>query len=178
MKSLLFVFIFLSAWAVSCDPVVDNEGFVGNINAYTPVYAQLTDIQDISMEGAKPTVKAGKIYVYGNYIFQNDLNKGIHIIDNSVPSNPHKIAFLKIPYSTELAVKGNYLYTNSVSDLVVLDLQDPQHPTVVKRIKDAFPIIDQQHPPVGNTYFVCADPKKGIVVDWIIQNVENPACRR
>jgi len=160
----------------SCVTDVDNTA--AETMAYVPVYAQPADLENISIGDAQPTTEAGKIYAYGNYIFQNDINKGVHIIDNSQPDHPQKVAFIKIPFSTELAVKGHYLYVNNVSDLVVLDLQNPAAPVVVNRIKDAFPVIQQEYPPFTNVYFVCADPSKGVVVKWELQSVKNPACRR
>lgn len=175
MRSALIVFLVILTLA-SCDPQIDQMGVT---QVYVPVYAQLSGLDAISLESPKSTEKAGKIYAYGSYIFQNDINTGIHIIDNSTSGSPKKIAFLKIPYSTELAVKGSYLYTNSVNDLVVLDIHDPQHPVEVKRIKGAFPLINQEYPPFTNVYFVCADPHKGIVVDWQLQQTSTiPSCRR
>lgn len=148
-----------------------------DVPAYVPVYAQLSSLNDIATEAARPTQKAGKIYSYGNYIFQNELNQGIHIIERSQPQ-PRKIAFLKVPFCTEIAVKGNYLYTNSVSDMLVIDISNPQQPTIAKRIKDAFPVVNQDHPPFSNVYFECTDPSKGIVVDWELKTVKKANCRR
>ena len=172
----LFVFLLSPILLVSCDPNISSD--TQNIQAYVPVYAQLSEMGSIDVQPVQSTAKAGKIYAYGNYIFQNDVNKGIHIIDNSIPAQPAKIAFLKIPYSSELAVKGSYLYANCVSDLLVFDLQNPRQPVLIKRVKDVFPLISQDYPPFTGIYFVCADPKKGIVVDWQLQSVKNPACRR
>ena len=146
--------------------------------AYAPVYAKLADLLVIATVPPQATTKAGKIYAYGNYIFQNDLNIGFHIIDNSAPGNPKKIAFLKIPFSTEIAIKGNYLYTNSVSDLLVFNLASPQQPQLVTRVSNAFPIINQNYPPQSNIYFECPNAEKGIVVDWELKQVTNPACKR
>ncbi len=73
---------------------------------------------------SRTTERSGKIYAFGNYIFQNDLNKGIHLIDNTDPLHLQKIAFLNIPYNTEFAVKGNYIYANNGNDLVVVDVRD------------------------------------------------------
>ncbi len=150
----------------------------GTRSAYAPVYAKLADLSAIATLPPQATIKAGKIYAYGNYIFQNDLNTGIHIIDNAVPANPKKIAFLKIPFSTEIAIKGNYLYTNSVSDLLVFNLASPQQPQLVNRVSNAFPIINQNYPSQTNVYFECADAEKGIVVDWELKQITNPACKR
>src|SRR5689334_6662760 len=113
MRNSLLALLFILALS-SCDPQIDN---VAVNEVYVPIYAQLSGPETISLESPQPTVKAGKIYAYGSYIFQNDINSGVHIIDNSMHGNPKKVAFLKIPYSTELAVKGSYLYTNSINDL-------------------------------------------------------------
>jgi hypothetical protein len=37
----------------------------------------------------KSSIKqAGKIYFKDSYIFVNEVNKGIHVIDNSIPASP------------------------------------------------------------------------------------------
>jgi hypothetical protein len=150
----------------------------GTTQGYAPVYAKLADLAAIATVPPQATLKAGKIYAYGNYIFQNDLNTGIHIINNATPASPQKIAFLKIPFSTEIAIKGNYLYTNSVSDLLVFNLASPQQPQLINRVVNAFPIINQNYPPVNNIYFECPDAEKGIVVDWELKQITNAACKR
>ena len=179
MKVIYVAAFILTLGIASCTPEDwrDSDD-VGTVAGYAPVYAQPNDLATISVTNARATVKAGKIYVYGNYIFQNDINKGIHIIDNSNPANPHKVAFIDVPFSTELAIKNGFLYTNCVSDLVVLDLQNPQNPTLVRRLDDAFPVISQDYPPAQNSYFECVDPSKGIVVDWEPKTLNNPTCRR
>lgn len=159
----------------SCDPQYDRAN--GDTQAYVPIYMSAVQKNDVFLSTARPTEKAGKIYAYGNYIFQNDLNKGIHIIDNTDRLHPQKIAFINIPYNAEFAVKGNYMYANNGNDLLVVDVHDVMHPAVVKRLADAFPYVDQQYPPETG-YFVCPDPKKGIVVDWELQTVKSPTCRR
>jgi len=149
----------------------------GDTQAYVPVYMSLSDKNSIAAFSPRTTEKSGKIYAFGKYIFQNDLNKGIHIIDNSDRAHPQKIAFINIPYNTEFAVKGNYIYANNLNDLVVINISDLHYPVVVKRMENAFPYISQQYPPHGG-YFVCPDPAKGIVVDWVLQTVNSPACKR
>ena len=168
------VFFIIALTACKRQSTVDT----GTRQAYAPVYAKLADLSAIATVPPQATTKAGKIYAYGNYIFQNDLNTGIHIIDNSTPANPKKVAFLKIPFSTEIAIKGNYLYTNSVSDLLVFNLASPQQPQLVKRVSNAFPIISQTYPPQNNVYFECANAEKGIVVDWELKQITNPVCKR
>lgn len=160
----------------SCDPKREDIG-TGDVQAYVPVYAPAIEKNKISLSSARTTETSGKIYAYGNYIFQNDQNKGIHIIDNTYQKNPRKIAFLNIPYNTEFAVRGHYIYANNINDLVVIDISDINNPIVVKRLDNAFPYISQEFPPAGG-YFVCPDPSKGIVVAWELQTVKSPNCRR
>lgn len=145
--------------------------------AYIPVYAQPDQLQPVSIGEPRPTENAGKIYVYQHYILQNEQYKGIHIIDNANPAHPVKIAFLSIPFNTEMAIKSNRLFANSINDLVVIDLSNPLRPQEVSRIENAFPLISQTYPP-NTGLFVCPDPAKGVVVDWEYSRVEKADCRR
>lgn len=173
MRWLVIVIACLVTGACDRSPVVPAE----NMMAFVPVYASPEELNAIAIEEARPTVKAGKIYVYQHYVFQNEQYKGIHIIDNSDPVNPVKTAFLSVPFNTEMAIRNNYLYANSVNDLVVIDITDLNKPQVVSTTKDAFPVISQTYPPESG-YFVCPDPNKGVVVDWVLENVDKPTCRR
>lgn len=147
-------------------------------NAFVPVYVSSAAIKQINIEAPKPVSKAGKIYVYGTYLFENDVNTGIHIIDCSDRSHPKKVSFISIPICTEVAVKGNYLYTNNFTDLLTFDISNPASPTLVKRIADFFPLTNQTFPPYTNVAFECADASKGVVVSWEQKNIKTPICRR
>ncbi|AEV96608.1 hypothetical protein A4D02_20800 [Niastella koreensis] len=176
MKQPTLIAVGIGLCLCLCRCYRNNDGRNAEKMAYVPVYMAVSDKTDISISTVRPTERSGKIYAFGNYIYQNDLNKGIHIIDNSDPQHPQKIAFLNIPYNTEFAVKGNYIYANNGSDLVVVDIRDIMKPVVVKRMADAFPYVNQDVPPQAG-YFVCPDPGKGIVVDWVLQNVKSPNCK-
>lgn len=146
--------------------------------AWVPVYAPIADIQQIGIQGVKATQQPGKIYAFGNYLFQNDVQQGFHIINNTDRKHPAKLAFLKVPFSTEIAIRGNFLYTNNLNDLVVIDLSNIQSPRLVKRIEKVFPVVDQKFPPHSYANFVCPDPSKGIVVKWEMKTVQGATCRR
>ena len=174
MKLILLAVAGIGLCVCSCKPYIDNT----NAKAYVPVYAHPADVTNIQVLTARTTDKAGKIYAFGNYVFQNDINKGIHIIDNADKAHPQKIAFIQVPYNTEFAVRGNYIYANNLNDLVVIDIHDVLHATVIKRIVDGFPYITQTYPPETG-FFVCPDPSKGLVVDWELQTVSSTTnCRR
>lgn len=81
----------------------------------------------------------GKVFVLGNYIFLNEIDKGVHIIDNKNPSAPVNKYFVAIPGNLDLAVKGNTLYADSYRDLLTLDISDPDNVQVKKTIENIFP---------------------------------------
>jgi hypothetical protein len=173
LTPLIFSFILFS-----CTPESTRTNRAQSQDGYSPVYASTGDLTQIAFEPAKNTESAGKIYTIGNYLFQNDINKGIHIIDGRDKNHIKKIGFLKIPFATEVAVKGNYLYTNNLNDLVVFDISNINSPQLVKRIENVFPVVSQKYPPISNVAFECPNPAKGIVVRWEKTMLKDPKCRR
>jgi hypothetical protein len=174
MRKLIWLLVS-SLILFSCDP---KPAQFRPPDIYVPVYSTPAAVKQYDVEPAKPTEQAGKIYAYQNYIFQNDLYTGIHIIDNK-DQNPVKVAFLNIPLNTDIAIKGNYLYANNYTDMVVFDITDPAHPQFVKRVSNVFPPAGQDYPPFKNVYFQCVDKSKGVVVRWEKNDsIPVPNCRR
>lgn len=161
----------------SCDPL-GSGSWSGGQQAYVPVYVKPENLTAISVQSAKAITKPGKVYVKGNLLLQNDVNTGVHLIDISNPTQPVKLAFLNVPFSTEISIKDNFLYVNNFNDLLVFNISNPSSPSLVKRLEDVFPYHNNEYPPVSNTYFECVDPSKGIVVDWKLATVTDPKCRR
>jgi hypothetical protein len=146
--------------------------------AYVPVYYQQENVYAVKAEAAKPISKAGKQYILGNLLLQNELNEGIHLTDVSNPALPKKLGFLSIPLCTDMAIRQGFLYANNYDDLIVIDLREPSDPKVIKRIKDVFPPANQEYPPFFNVLFECPDKKKGVVVGWELKNNISANCRR
>lgn len=131
------------------------------IKLYTPVYSsKATALASINGSQSQAVTKAGKIYIKDNYIFLNDLNKGIHIIDNTNPSHPVQIAFLAIPGNLDIAVKGNILYADMYSDLLALDITNPRNVSIVSKVENFF---------TGRMWVNGFNTQSGdkIVADWI-----------
>ena len=127
---------------------------------YTPVYKAKTAVKE-NIKSNLPTQISipGKIFTMGNYIFLNEVDKGIHVIDNTDPSSPKNIAFIDIPGSMDLAVKGNILYADVYTDLVALDISNPLNVSATKFIESVFPY----------RYWgggLAADSNK-VIVDWL-----------
>lgn len=126
---------------------------------YKPVYKTKAEVRANIKSNAPQEVKnTGKLYISGNYIFLNEVDKGIHIIDNANPSSPRNIAFIDIPGNLELAVKGNILYTDMYTDLVALDISNPSNVMVKKIIDGVFP--ERQY---GNGFL---GDNRNVIIDW------------
>jgi hypothetical protein len=105
-----------------------------------PVYLSIKDIraQSITVVKSQPVTSPGKIYIYGDYLFVNEQNKGIHIIDNSNPALPKILNFINIPGNVDMAVNDNILYADHYIDLLAIDISDPKNVKVVKTVEGVF----------------------------------------
>jgi hypothetical protein len=107
---------------------------------YVPVYASKDEVKaNIKSKAPRDVEKPGKIYIRGQYIFLNEVDRGIHIIDNSNPSHPKNIAFINIPGNVDMAVKGNILYADLYSDLLAIDISNPKEVKLKTYIDNVFP---------------------------------------
>lgn len=130
---------------------------------YTPVYKSRAEVlADVNGNGPTAIQKAGKIYIKDNYIYLNEIDKGIHVIDNTDPSHPTQIAFLDIPGNQDIAVKGNTLYADMYADLLALDISDLHHVTVTDTLHNLF----TERLYVNNT-FAGSDQ---VIVDWLAKD--------
>ncbi|MCH2046022.1 MAG: hypothetical protein MK212_18045 [Saprospiraceae bacterium] len=105
-----------------------------------PIYMTTDEVrQPIETEASRVLEEPGKIYLYADYVLVNELNKGVHIIDNSDPSNPKPISFINIPGNVDIAMKGSVLYADNYMDLLAIDISNPNEATVLKRVESVFP---------------------------------------
>ncbi|HXH99448.1 MAG TPA: hypothetical protein VNI52_04215 [Sphingobacteriaceae bacterium] len=95
--------------------------------------------QAISLQSPSEMSVPGRIYVYGDYLFINEVNKGIHIVDNTNPSSPKFLNFISIPGNNDLAVSDNIMYADNYVDLLAFDITNPVTTHIVKRVEDVFP---------------------------------------
>lgn len=105
-----------------------------------PVYEEKSTVL-ANIKANKPVAigKPGKIFLYGNYIFLNEIDKGVHIIDNSNPSSPVNVAFINIPGNLDIAVKGSTLYADFYTDLLAIDISNPLQAKMGKLLPKIFP---------------------------------------
>lgn len=127
---------------------------------YIPIYKTTAEVRaGIKSTAPQEVENPGKIVLLGNYIFLNEIDKGIHVIDNSNPALPRNVAFISIPGNMDLAVKGNILYADLYTDLVTLDISDPFNVVVKKYNEGVFPYRSY-----GNGFI---DDTSRIISEWV-----------
>ncbi|HEV8284223.1 MAG TPA: hypothetical protein VGQ09_07925 [Chitinophagaceae bacterium] len=128
--------VFLSLLLQSCL----KDKLTHTYSIMEPVYKTKDEVYANIKSNPPQEIKSpGKIFVFGNYIFLNEKDKGVHVIDNSNPAKPILKTFIDIPGNLEIAVKGNTLYADLYSDLVVVDISNPLQAKFVKYLPNVFP---------------------------------------
>jgi hypothetical protein len=126
---------------------------------FEPIYTTAAEIRaSVGVVAPQEIKEAGKIYIKDNWLFVNEVGKGIHVIDNSNPKAPVTKNFLNIPGNYDLAVKGNILYADSYIDLLAIDISDKSDIKIVKRLEGIFSVYNRMGSGI--------DPVKGIITSW------------
>jgi len=169
MKSIyrFLLFVFILPLFTGCHDKIMQEQTL-----YEPVYLSYKELRSPVISSSPESLqKPGKIYVKNQLIFINEYLKGIHVIDNTDPTNPVPLVFIDIPGNVDMAVRNNILYADSYVDLVALDISDPHHIMETGRAKDVFPYI---MPPTDGKYAVDnsnVDQTKGVILQWEAKKV-------
>lgn len=166
MKNYIISFCMLSLLLFSCNN--DDDAAKTTIDVAVPITMELSEFRNsVKVSPAEPTVETGKIYVYNDYIFVAEKNKGIHVIDNSEPSNPHTISFIHILGNEDISIKGDYLYADSAIDLVVFNISDINNIQIENRLTDVFSRYDYHWPvDVQRVRYDNFDYATEIVIGW------------
>ena len=158
-------FITLTASVVFLSSCIKDE-LRTTYTLFKPVYKNKQEVlKSIKSNAPTPLLQTGKLFKYGNYIFVNEVNKGVHIIDNSNPSSPVNKYFISIPGNVDMAVKDNTLFADIHTDLIAIDISNPQAIVVKKMLQYVFP--ERQY---SNGFM--ADSTQ-YIVDWIRYETEN-----
>ena len=165
MKKFPFFMLISFLVLVSCSKK-DNYDYY---NLATPVLMSLAEVRTaIDVLPPKEITESGKIYSYNNYIFVNDKNKGVHIINNSNPESPHKISFLNIPGNVDISIKNERLFANSFVDLVVFDISNINNIKKVNLLENVFYFYYQIPEGADAINWEEMQTQDGFPVDWVI----------
>jgi hypothetical protein len=137
-----------------------NCGYYGD-DYYEPIYMTRAELEaSVKFAPAQSLRDPGKIYVRGDQLFICEPYKGVHVIDNSDPRNPHPTDFIEIPGCVDIAVRGDVLYADNAVDLVAVDLVKREE---VAREQNAFNAIVS---PSGWWWTEKEDGKEKIIVGF------------
>lgn len=143
----------------SCKDKIEDTYIVNE-----PQYLSFDELRSsFEVKVSQPIIQPGKLYFKDSYIFVNEYQKGIHVVDNSNPSHPEVIKFIEIPGNVDLAVSGNILYADSYIDLLAIDISDLNDIKEVARIDSAFPYIV---PYIEEGIQGEVDTRNGVVIGW------------
>jgi hypothetical protein len=161
LSHFVVTLLVITSFSGCNDRTYEKVTYTANI----PVYMDFDTFRKSVMKSTGiPLSNPGKIYFKDNFLFINEINQGIHIIDNSIPAEPLNIAFIQIPGNMDIAIRNNMLLADSYIDLVAIDITDPMNPVEIDRIQNAFPNVlpapDYSYPVYD------LDFSKGVVTGW------------
>ena len=137
MKKLFIIIACLPILFASCTK--DNATISLTFKKGTAVYADIEEIRTVELVSTPRMIEnAGKLFIGENYILIGENGKGIHVLDNTDPSNPINIGFLQLPFTKEFFVDNDMIYAESQYDFIKIDLSDINNPVMVDRVEYAF----------------------------------------
>ncbi len=165
MKRLLLLLSIISLVLTSCEDK-RLQTYMANVPVYLSYEALRSsfDVKSgVSME------KPGKISFYDSYMFINEYQEGIHVVDLSDPTSPEIKAFIEIPGNVDMAIRNGQLFAESFVDLLVIDITNPEQPVLERRIEDLFEYVI---PPYDYDYPLDEiDEKKGVITGYDVKKI-------
>ena len=165
MKRLFILFSIIGMALTSCE-----DKRLQTYEANVPIYMSYDALRSsFEVVTGAPLEKPGKISFYGSYMFINEYQKGIHVVDLSDPTHPELKAFIEVPGNVDMAIRNDLLYAESYVDLLVIDISNPEQPELTERIEDLFEYII---PPYDYDYPLDEiDQKKGVITGYDVEKI-------
>jgi hypothetical protein len=164
----VFEYLLLSFFFIGCDdPTFPKE----DANGYKPVYSAN---EPITFELSVPIQNPDKVLRFKNYLLIHDSKKGVHVIDNTDPTAPLSIGFIRVPDNTDMVIKDSILVVDHRNNLVSLNLA-----ATITKINEVsrLKVWKITAPPYHSKYFECVDTTKE-VVGWVEARLPNATCYR
>jgi len=120
-KNLLYLFLLI----LGLNGCEDKCFYYEDQIIYEEVLQPLAEIK--ASFNVKPDFdisKPGNIYTYNQYLFVAEKFKGIHILDNTNPSNPVKVKFIELFGNENFVVVNNTLLADNGPDMLSIDISD------------------------------------------------------
>ncbi len=164
------LFFTLALFTTSCDKDDDNGGLA---KFAVPTVKSLAEIRsNVSVTNARATQSNGKIYVAEHYLFYIAQESGVHVFDNTNPSAPQNIAFINLSGVHDIAVKGNYLFSDNFVDLLVFDISDIQNITLVRTVPNSIAFFPE-YPEDAEYYDYTTEPSQDEIITGFTVEMRN-----
>ncbi len=141
-----------------------------------PVYGRV-DAYDVYSDVTRAIEGAIGVFTENGLLFTIDAGRGIHVADNTDPSNPRPLVFIRILGVNTASVTDNFLYANNFEDFLTIDISNLDEVRVVDRQEDLYDSVPDFP---GNGYrgfFECYDPSRGPLNGWENATIFQPQCR-
>lgn len=167
MKKLMYLFTMAVLSLTGCETIV-TEMVTYKINE--PVFMSVETFRNSVKVSTEPhqITSIGKMCFYNDYLYISEPEKGIHIIDNRIPSSPQIVGFIELMGNADLAIRNGLLYADSYIDLVWFDVSNPALPELKGRLDSIFPTaLPMTSNQYGIDYAKCnSGSNKAIVIGW------------
>lgn len=142
-----FIFLFIVFFSLfSCTNNLNN-GNVSFYSAYKPILMDRSELeQSIYLMQEREIDTIFKVGFLADLILLGEIYYGIHILDNSIPTNFRYLGFINIPGIIDFVVKDSMIYANNSVDLIAIKLVSPEQIVLTQREKNVFPELS---PPDG-----------------------------
>ena len=145
-----------------------DVGYYGSYDQ-TPILMLRSDFeQSIKTLSAREMNFTSRISLKGQYIYIVELYKGVHVVNNSDPTQPEVVYFINIPGCVDIAIKDEQLYAHSAVDLVAIDITNLSTVTEITRVRDTFSELGK-----GDDYYSIPykfsegqRPENTVIVGW------------
>ncbi len=163
-SAALICAIFSTLLIKSCVPPTDEQP--SELYGYEAEYMTREQLgSSVKLLPARAMNATGKIYVKDDYLVIVEPSRGLHIFNNSDPSNPKALKFIEVPGINDVAIKDDLFCVDNIVDLVFFRYDFNNQITSVQRMENFLP---EPLPPGYRTMPMFIRPSANhIVVRWI-----------
>ncbi|MCP4313505.1 MAG: hypothetical protein GY790_19790 [Bacteroidetes bacterium] len=164
MRNILLLLALLIAFNSCTDKRLQT--FTANV----PIYLSYEELRSsFAVTTGQEMRQPGKIYYMEPYLYINEYQEGIHVVDMSDPATPQLSAFISIPGNVDMAIRNNTLYADSYTDLVMVDINNPLQPELIQRVEKLFEYVI---PPYDYEYPLAEiDQEKGVITGYNLKEI-------
>ena len=131
----LFLLILLAIYVSSCTNDLGTSEVT--YTKASAVYGNIEEVRATPMVSSSEAINnPGKIFITENSLFIGEEQKGIHVFDNSDPTDPKPMYFMNIPGNREFFVQDGNIYAESYYDMLKIDITNLNQPRISDRVEN------------------------------------------